>query len=515
MANPAKTRVRKKPDAHQKLVARLIPPAEMKPNSIDEVTRLPSFFEKIKTLEEHFQTSYAAIDHSSQNALVLRRLQQMLKTLMLNPVWSERIRKAGLEGGARDLEEWQNLPISDREDMRHLFMGSRPGMVVPLNHGGFEVVASCGTRSGEPVETVYTLSELQDTYKLVGDFMSEHVLADRLAGDEPEWAITSLADYLMWSSGTIAGGWMQRMPSTNFIAGGPLRMELFQHILSYEGKKAFVALSHGIAILVDHAQGLDKKARESLHVALYVGGVLPHRKRVELEALYPNLKILSYFSTSKAEAVGVQQTPDSYLAAIPGLHLVEIVDEQGRWVKEGEEGELVVTRLHGHAAPFPRLKLGDRAIRRPDLDVAGLNTQQFELAGRSCDVIGIGRFNCAASRVYTSLCRELLATHVFDLKAMAHEVQFLNNRKAETLTLIVAVDVVEWATMRLGFVLGPYGVRHLFKQAIFRSLDDPAEASFESLETASYDFQIRFVLRGSLEIYRTEFGKVPLLKDFP
>ena len=40
---------------------------------------------------------------------------------------------------------------------------------------------------------------------------------------------------------------------------------------------------------------------------------------------------------------------------------VEIVDDQGRWVAEGEEGELVVTRLLGHEAPFPRFKVGDRA----------------------------------------------------------------------------------------------------------------------------------------------------------
>ena len=75
------------------------------------------------------------------------------------------------------------------------------------------------------------------------------------------------------------------------------------------------------------------------------------------------------------------------LSAIPGLHLIEIVDSEGKWVKEGEEGELVVTRLHAHKAPLIRFKLGDRMIRKPVLDLPELKTTQFEFSGRSGDII--------------------------------------------------------------------------------------------------------------------------------
>lgn len=50
--------------------------------------------------------------------------------------------------------------------------------------------------------------------------------------------------------------------------------------------------------------------------------------------------ILSYFAATQAETIGLQLRPESpYLATVPGLHLIEVVDEEGRWVDEGEEGE--------------------------------------------------------------------------------------------------------------------------------------------------------------------------------
>ncbi len=500
---------------HEELVERLIPDAELSPRSAEDVVRLPSFLSKIKACEGALRRKYAEIDHSVQDALVLRRLQQMVQTLRLNPLWDERLRGAGLTGALRNFEEWQQIPITDKQGMEELFMRKRPGMVVPLSYGGFQIVASGGTSSGSPVEAVYPIRELHDTYELAGDFMGNYVLKEHLAGDEPKWMITTLADYQMWSSGTMVGGVLQNIPGINYIGAGPVRKELFQHILSYEGKKAFMAISRGIAIMGDLGLGLSKAARESFHVALYGSGVLPHRKRAELTEFYPNLKIMSYFAATQAETIGLQRDPDSWLAAVPGLHLVEIVDDQGRWVAEGEEGELVVTRLLGHEVPFPRFKVGDRMIRRPRLDGPGLKAQQFEFAGRSGDVIHLADTQYSAPRAYESICQALQAGGIFDLNALAHEFQFVNNRRIGTLTLIAAVDAVEWPMMRVQAGLGELGLRNIFVHALLRSLSlfNLGDATPEYIERTGYRFELQFVTRHSPEIYRTELGKVPMIRD--
>jgi phenylacetate-CoA ligase len=496
------------------LVHQLITTEELEPKSIADVAKLPSFLEKMTQCESRCKAAYSEIDHSIQNALVLRRLQQMTNTLMLNPFWKTLIDQSGLKGPPRNFEEWQQLPLSDKGRMREVFMGSRPGLVVPLSHGGFEIVASGGT-GGFPVEMVYSLRELQNTYKIAGKFIGEYMLRDYLAGDDPKWVATTLADYQMWSSGTMVGGVLLHIPGINYIGAGPVGKDVYQHMMSYKGPKAIMAITQGIARLRELGEGLSEEARKSFRVAMYGSGILPHSQRLALKEFYPNLSILSYFATVQAETIGLQLTPESYLATVPGLHLVEIVDDDGHWVAEGEEGELVVTRLHGHEAPFPRFKVGDRVIRRPNLDGPGLKTQQFEFLGRSGEMIHLGDTQFAAAQACASLCRELKDAGVLDLEALAHELQFLNNRQEKTLCLIALVDDADTLASRMKQVLGLEMLRKLFIQSLTKSLSifNQWEANAEYLEKCGYSFEIKLVDKASSEIFRTEVGKVPFIRD--
>ncbi|KUF16779.1 MULTISPECIES: hypothetical protein [Streptomyces] len=504
------------PGGTQELVNWLIPEWELVPKSIDDVVRLPSFASKLYECERVCRTPYAELPHETQDALVLRRLQQMFHTVMLNPLWRERLEAAGVVRAPESYAAWQRIPLSDKETQRDFFMDTRPGVVVPHSQGGFEVVASGGTSSGSPLEVIYSLRELRDTYAVAGRFMGDYQLSRYLTGTDPKWLLTTLADYQMWSSGTMVGGVLQSVPGVNFIGAGPVTAPVLEHVFSYRGPKALMGISAGIAILAELGAHMNHRARESFRVALYGSGVLPQRKRSELKALYPNLTILSYFAATQAETIGLQlseETPE--LAAVPGLHLVEIVDENGRWVAEGEEGELVVTRLHAHEAPLLRLKLGDRMVRRPRLDGPGLKTQRFEFAGRTGDVLHLNDSQYSAVRAYGALRDELRTAGVVDLDAVAHEIQFVNHREEKTITLYAAVDDVQGLNYRTDTMLGPYGLQRLFVTALPRSLSlfNNGEANAASIEKTGYGLRVKFVPRHSPDIERTHVGKVPLVRD--
>lgn len=122
------------------LLERLIPDEETRPSSVEVVPRLPSFLTALRRCEELLGSEYAALDHGTQDALTLRRLQQMTNTLMLNPAWRERLGDAGVKRAPETFEEWQQVPIADRVTATELFMGERAGLVVPLHEGGFELV---------------------------------------------------------------------------------------------------------------------------------------------------------------------------------------------------------------------------------------------------------------------------------------------------------------------------------------------------------------------------------------
>jgi phenylacetate-CoA ligase len=494
----------------------LIPDNEVKPKSVEEVKELPSFFHKMKACEAGLGEKYASLDFEIQGALVLRRLQQLTNIALLNPLWKDRITGSGLKKAPASFEEWQQIPVCDKNSIHDFFTGTRPGMVVPVACGGFELVASGGTSSGCPSETVYSLKELHDTYRIAGDFIGNCMLKDYLAGDAPKWLMTTLADYQMWSSGTMVGGVLQQVPGVNYIGAGPVTASVYHRIMAYEGPKAIMGITQSIAYLIELGAGLNEEARNSFRVAMYGSGVLPQRKQIELKTLYPNLAILSYFAATQAEAIGLQLSEETpYLASVPGLHLIEIVDPDGRWVKEGEEGELVVTRLHATETPVLRFKLGDRMIRRPNIKRKDLKTEQFEFSGRSGDVIHLCDTQYSLPLVYESICNEFTNLGLFDIKTIAHEIQFVNHRKTKQLTLLVSVDDPIATTRAVEYRFGFYGSQSIFVQALINSLSvfNSGEANIQYLDKSGYRFAIRFVDKFSPEIFRTELGKVPLLKD--
>ncbi|WP_075602921.1 phenylacetate--CoA ligase family protein [Saccharicrinis aurantiacus] len=498
------------------LVTKLIPDNEFEPKSITDVVNLPTFRSKMMACETHCNLPYNKIPIEIQDALVLRRLQQVTNIIKLNAVWLQKLKEAGVKETPKSFNEWQNMPLSDKETQKTLFMGDRPGLVVPLEYGGFEIVASGGTSSGTPVETVYSLQELDDTYKIAGDFIGKHMLNNYLDNDEPKWVATTLADYQMWSSGTMVGGVLQKIPNVNYIAAGPLSSTVYQHMMSYKGSKAIMAISQGIAMLSKLGDNMCEESRKSLKVAMYGSGVLTNCQQQELKEMYPNVSILSYFAATQAETIGLQLDANSpTLSSVPGLHFIEIVDEDGKWVKEGEEGELVITRLHANEAPLLRFKLGDRMIRKPILKSKNLVTTQFEFAGRSGDVIHLNDTQYSAKLAFEEIAKNMKENFNLDLKDIAKEVQFLNYRKDCKLSLLVISEDSDKYNKALAKALGDNTLKDTFINSLINSLPifNKTEANPASIEKTKYDFEILFVSEDSELKFTTSVGKVPLIRD--
>jgi len=101
------------------------------------------------------------------------------------------------------------------------------------------------------------------------------------------------------------------------------------------------------------------------------------------------------------------------------------------------------------------------------------------------------------------------------LEALAHEIQFLNYRTRKSLHLIASVDDPKTLFLKMQKILGVEGVKRLFVQALIRSLSifNQGEANPYYLEKTGYTFEIKLVEKWSDEIYRTQFGKVPVIRD--
>lgn len=499
----------------QNLTDSLFSEEAMLPKSTDCVLKQPSFYNILQTCEKLTGKAFGQLDLAVQDAITLKRLQQIFNSIRLNPLWDKRFEQHGISQTPENFEQWQQLPLTDRETLNAYYMGERPGQLIGLSQGGFEIIASGGTSGGLPIETVYSLEELHNTYKISGDFMGKHVLPPYLKGTEPKWIITTLSDYEMWSSGTMIGGLLQQTPGVNFIAAGPMGQMVFNHVMSFQGPKAIMGMSREIEGLLPLGEKLDQAARKRFRLAIYGSGILQNKNAIELKKCFPNLEILSYFASNQAEAIGLQLEPDTYLKTVPGLHFIEIVDDAGKWVDVGEEGELVITRLHAKEAPIIRMVLGDRMIRRPDFSSASLITRQIEFAGRSSDIIHLGESHYAAPRAYDVLCSLIKEQASIDIHALAHEIQFQNDRKNKKLTFVASVDQPESIQSSLTQKLPTEALHQLFIQALKQSLSlfDQTDQQFSALSKTVYTFDLAFVEKGSDRIHKTRVNKAPLIKD--
>ena len=94
----------------------------------------------------------------------------------------------------------------------------------------------------------------------------------------------------------------------------------------------------------------------------------------------------------------------------PEISVMQVVDEQGRPVAPGQEGEVVLTSLFDYAMPLIRYAPGDRAVVKPDPCPCGRGGMMLErIVGRSSDVFQLsnGRLLNGLSIPFEDLDREL------------------------------------------------------------------------------------------------------------
>ena len=496
---------------NKELLKTVFPDFLFNPQSIQNIAQFPTFLSTIRYFERLTETYFDAIPFEIQNEFILKRLKQLIEICRVNPIWKERIDQAIGKEKLNDFETFSAIPLTDKEIYTDLFSGKRPGMIVPIENGNFQIANSGGTASGRSSEIVFSKKELRDTYRWAGNFIGKHIISRYMEEQQAKWIGTTLSDSQLWSSGTMVGGVLQEIPNVNYLGIGPMSAKIYQRIMQNPGQKGFMGIVRDIAMLVPYASELNDQQKDSLRIALYGSGCLPEKIKSDLKDIYQNLIILSFFAATQAETIGLQLNPESsILTAVPGLHLIEIVDKNGKWVQENEEGDLVVTRLFANEAPVLRYKLGDRVIRRPNYTSRFLNSIQFEYVGRSDDFISLINHQFYVPHFLTLLSKKLETDSIFSFNKIAEEFQFQINQNTETLNLIIAVSNLY--EMKNQYDKHKDKICDIMIQSLIESdkKNTLSHSLFEKLKHKC-QFNIHFVEKESSMIYRTDVGKTPLI----
>lgn len=497
------------------IIKKLIPESSLQPSLSQR--KSAQFIEVIKEIEKQLGVKFDSLPVQVQEHILFRRCKQIVAQLMTNEIWSARLAASGINKPPSNWDEWQNLPITDRETLLDLYGGggNRPGLLKPYSSGNFQLTTSGGTSSGAPIETIYTKSELKNSYELVGEFIGRHIVEPIMveAGAAiPYLMFSILSDSGMWSTGTLIGSIMSEIPETNYIPAGPLEEKALGHLLKMQGGKGVVGLPRELYSLADRAGALPGDDLEQLFIALYGGGVLLNHKRDKFKKVFPNAEMLSFYSSTQSLAIALQlRENESTLRTVPGMHLLEVVDpETGRWVDPGESGDLVVTRLQADGAPIIRMRIGDLvSLRNPDKDDS-LQAYHLEFGGRSGDIIHIGESHYSAQRLYQSIYQQLLETG-FDLSVSAEEVQFVINQSEAQLELFIEIDD-EKLRGELNSQLSPAKQQTMMIIGLKASIPmmDDDQSHHNVLDNT--DWQLSVVGVDKSQIFVSQRNKTPLVK---
>jgi len=137
-------------------------------------------------------------------------------------------------------------------------------------------------------------------------------------------------------------------------------MRRFIKILNRHKPKLIVAYAQSIYEIAKFAKAnkIDVEQQNAIHSA---AGPLHDNMRKEIEAVF-QCKVFNHYGSREVGAIA------SECKAHDGLHImmdhifVEVLDENGRPCKAGEEGEIFVTSLDNYSMPLIRYKIGDIAI---------------------------------------------------------------------------------------------------------------------------------------------------------
>ena len=323
-------------------------------------------------------------ERSVNGETVTRALRQLLQHCgSVVPHYAELFE----ETGVRRIEEadpracLQRLPILTKEIIRTNFSRLQskdlPRRKWHLN--------TSGGSTGEPVRLVQD-AEYDDCSAAIGLFYNSLLGCEvgepvvRLWGSERDLeggTKSRKARFFNWLTNT---SWM------NAFLMSPERMRGFIQTLNQLRPRLIVAYAQAAYELAQFAE------RERVSVA-------PQRAVLtSAGTLYPFMrgKIASVFGCEVYNLYGSREVSD-IACELPGLNglwvapwgnFVEIVDDAGRPVPPGTEGNIVVTCLTNYAMPLLRYWIGDRGSLLPDDTVAGHpGTQALQhVSGRSVDV---------------------------------------------------------------------------------------------------------------------------------
>src|SRR5213593_2067181 len=348
-----------------------------------------------------------ALDRERLERLVLDRMRATLARLLVHPAHARRL------GGARPediqrLEDWRRLPFLTKETLRDAYPF---GLACGQEQGYRRVHMSSGT-TGHPILNPYTAADVAQW----GEVMARCYVA---AGVGPADVIQVTPSFGLFTGGFGFHYGAERIGAM-VIPSGPGRTALQLKLMQDLGATVLAGIAtYPLRLMEVAREEAFDLGRLRLRVAMLGSEMWSDDLRALIErALRVETFDIIGMTETGGPGLGIDCTAHAGIHVWEDHYYCEIVDPTtGRFVPDGEPGELVLTTLTREGLPLIRYRTRDltRIVSRAPCACGRSHLRVDRLRGRTDDMVIFKGTNFYPSQIESLILRRPGASHEYQI----------------------------------------------------------------------------------------------------
>lgn len=285
----------------------------------------------------------------------------------------------------KSVGDLKSIPILTRDEWEKYMIPRTDQLQTRESYGGY--VTRSGGSSGVP----------KFSYFDKGDWSQMIKSAERIFRAGGFRFSDRLANFMM--AGDLYGSFISfnhinyELGMKNFCFAGQMNPKIFVDLVHSFNINALQGVPPTLMKMLREAKNLDKNLK--IEKFMYAGQPLSHTDREWLVNSLGVERIVSIIGTTEANHIGYQceYQSDAIHHLAEDYNYIEIVDDQGDEIKEGEIGKLIITSLHKHNYPVIRFSIGDVARLISGVCPCGRLDRVIDYKGRWDDMVSVGFMN--------------------------------------------------------------------------------------------------------------------------
>jgi len=323
----------------------------------------------------------------------LKSLKKTIDTALRTDFYKKRLEKSGIKSSSdiKSLDDLKRIPFTTKDDLREAYPR---GLLSVESKDVIRIHTSSGT-TGTPTVIYHTKEDINNWTELVARSIV-------MTGCLEEDIFQNMMSYGLFTGGLGLHYGAERVGMTVIpVGGGNTKRQIN---LMRDFKTTVVHITPSYALHIYSKLKDNNVKRESIFIRKAFIGAEPHSEntRKKIESL---LQIEAYNSYGLSEMNG----PGVAFECIykDGMHLwedsyiLEIIDPDSReLLKDGEEGEIVLTTLNRAATPLLRYRTRDLSfVYKGECRCGRTHRRISRIKGRSDDMLIINGVNVFPSQI--------------------------------------------------------------------------------------------------------------------